>query len=238
MVDTKERILDAAERLFGEFGYDATSLRVITAEAGVNIAAVNYHFKSKEELLRAVLTRRIRPINEQRLAMLNAYEATRGGALPRVEDVARILLAPLLAMGTDSGPEASGLKMLFGRMYSEPSRNIHRMFFQEMKEVVRRFAAVFQRALPSMPPVDVYWRIHFVIGAAAHTLAGATLLETMSSGLCDPRDSQGAIERLLVFVVGGLKAPLPAHSGKGGSRASEPDHGSQGKQNRIRNSPR
>lgn len=238
MADTKERILDAGERLFGELGYDATSLRAITAEADANIAAVNYHFKSKEELLRAVLTRRIRPVNERRLAMLNAYDEARASAPPRVEELVRILLAPLMAMGADRGPEAAGLKMLFGRMYSEPSRNIHRMFFQEMKEVVRRFAAAFQRAMPSIPPVEIYWRIHFVIGATAHTLAGATLLETMSSGLCDPHDFQGAVERLIAFVVGGLKAPLPAHIGKGGSRVSEPNHASQGKQNRIRSSAR
>jgi AcrR family transcriptional regulator len=236
MPDTKDRILDAAERLFGEFGYDATSLRAITAEAGVNIAAVNYHFKSKEGLLRAVLTRRIRPINEQRFAMLSAYEEARGSGPPRVEDLVRILLTPMMAVG--AGPEAVGLRMLIGRMYSEPSRNIHHMFFQEMKEVVWRFAAAFQRALSSMPVAEVYWRIHFLIGAAAHTLAGTALLETFSGGLCDPNDSAGAIDRLVAFVVGGLKAPLPANLSKGGSRASAPEHAAHGKTNRIRNSPR
>ena len=237
MADTRERILNAAERLFGELGYDAASLRTITAEAGANIAAVNYHFKSKQELLRAVLARRIRPLNDQRLAQLDAYDRDRAGA-PRVEELVRILLAPLMVMGAGSGAEAAGLKMLFGRMYSEPSRNIHRVFFQEMKEVVRRFAAAFQRAMPCLSPVEIHWRIHFVIGATAHTLAGANLLETMSGGLCDPHDLQGAMERLIAFTVGGLKAPPPAHVGKGGGRVGQPDHARPGKQNRIRSSSR
>lgn len=238
MTDTRERILDAAERLFGELGYEATSLRTVTAQAGANIAAVNYHFKSKEGLLHAVLARRIRPINDQRLALLDAYEQERGTAAPRVDDLVRILLAPLLAMGSDSGPQTAGLKMFFGRLYAEPSRNIHRVFFQEMKEVIGRFAAAFQRAMPSLSPVEVYWKIHFMIGATAHTLAGETLLETMSGGLCDPHDYQSTVERLIAFVIGGLKAPLPAHSAGSGGRASESGHAPQGKQNRIRSLPR
>jgi AcrR family transcriptional regulator len=237
MADTKERILDAAERLFGEMGYDGTSLRAITAAAKVNIAAVNYHFKSKEELLRAVLTRRIRPVNDQRLAMLDAYERTRGGAAPLIEDLVRILILPLMAMASDSGPEAVGFRMLFGRMYSEPSRNIHRIFFQEMREIVRRFAAAFQRALPSIPAVEIYWKLHFAIGATAHTLAGPVLLEIISGGVCDPHD-QGAVDRLIAFVVGGIKAAPPAHAGKGAGRAAEPVQISQKKQNRMRSSPR
>ncbi len=212
MADTKERILDTAERLFGELGYDGTSLRTITAAAEVNIAAVNYHFKSKEELLRAVLTRRIRPVNDERLSMLDAYEETRGAAPPLVEDLVRILIVPLMTKTSGSGPEAAGFRMLFGRMYSEPAKNIHRIFFQEMKEIVRRFAAAFQRALPALPAEEIYWRMHFAIGAMAHTLAGTTLLETISGGLCNPYDSQGAIQRLIPFIVGGFEAALPAHA--------------------------
>ncbi len=236
MADTKERILDTAERLFGELGYDGTSLRAITAGADVNIAAVNYHFKSKEELLRAVLTRRIRPVNEQRFAMLNAYEEARRSAPPLVEDLVRILIVPLVSMASDSG--AVGFRMLFGRMYSEPSRNIHPIFFQEMKEVVRRFAAAFQRAMPSIPAAEIYWKLHFAIGATAHTLAGPMMLETMSGGICNAHDLQGAVDRLTAFIVGGIKAPLPAHAGKGAGRIAESDHVSQKKQNRIRSSPR
>ena len=90
-IDTKDRILDTAERLFADKGYPATSLRDITNEAGVNLAAVNYHFGSKEALLSAVLDRRIGPVNEKRLELLDAAEAQAGNqplaletVLPRV----------------------------------------------------------------------------------------------------------------------------------------------------------
>ena len=74
-MNTKDRILDSAERLFARDGFEATSLRAITAEANVNLAAVNYHFQSKEALVQTVIGRRMGPVNAQRLALLDAYEA-------------------------------------------------------------------------------------------------------------------------------------------------------------------
>src|SRR5574340_767840 len=101
---TKDRILDAAERLFAEHGFNGTSLRMITAAADVNLAAVNYHFRSKETLIEAVYKRRIGPANEKRLRMLDEYEAAAGdGAVP-VENILRALVAPMLELRADAGP--------------------------------------------------------------------------------------------------------------------------------------
>src|SRR5579871_5345079 len=95
-VSTKDRILDTAERLFARDGFEATSLRAITAEAGVNLAAVNYHFQSKEALVRAVIGRRMGPVNEKRLAMLDACETAAGdGPLP-LEGVLEAFVRPVL----------------------------------------------------------------------------------------------------------------------------------------------
>jgi AcrR family transcriptional regulator len=207
MGDTKQRILDAAERLFGELGYDGTSLRDITSAAEVNLAAVNYHFQSKEALLRAVLTRRLGPVNRERLELLDRYEAECAGNPPEVPALVNILLRPLMALG-GSGPESVGFRTLFGRMYAEPSRNIHKIFFEEMRDIVIRFFNAFQRALPWLPPVELYWRMHFMIGSFAHTLAGGVLLQAMSDGICDPNDLQSITGRLTAFAVGGLTAPL------------------------------
>src|SRR5512134_142774 len=91
--DTKTRILDAAEELFMEHGFEATSLRSLTASAGVNLAAVNYHFGSKEELFQAVLTRRLDPMNLERIDLLTALEKA---AAPRPVPCERILGAMLI----------------------------------------------------------------------------------------------------------------------------------------------
>jgi AcrR family transcriptional regulator len=216
---TKERILDAAERLFAERGFDGTSLRAITAEAGVNLAAVNYHFRSKGDLIHEVFSRRLAPINVRRLAMLDACEHAAGSGTVPLEEVVRAFVEPLLRPEGVATTGRVTLQTLLGRMYVDPGGNVRRIFFGEMEEVVRRFRAGFQRALPGIPLEDLYWRLHFTIGAMAHTLAGSWIIEMLSGGLCKPSDVDGTIGRLVAFVVAGLRAPLPSQAGgrRGGS---------------------
>src|SRR3981081_1481862 len=115
--DTKTRILDAAELLFMEHGFGATSLRQITAAAGVNLAAVNYHFGSKEELFQAVLTRRLDPMNQERIALLTRFE---GESAPRALTCERILAAmfiPALKLARDPKRGGKNFLRLLGRAY-------------------------------------------------------------------------------------------------------------------------
>ena len=202
---TKERILDAAERLFAERGFDRSSLRAITSEAGVNLAAVNYHFGTKDELVHAVFARRLAPLNLQRLAMLDACEAKAGGGPPALEEVVGAFVAPIMLAG-----RAAGLPGLMGRMYSDPNPRVQAIFFDELRETARRFSAALQRALPVVPLAEVYRRMGFSIGAMAHTLAASWIVQKLSAGLCDPSDHEATLRGLIAFITGGLKAPLPA----------------------------
>jgi AcrR family transcriptional regulator len=226
MRNTKDRILDTAERLFAERGYDATSLRAITREAGVNLAAVNYHFNSKEALLRALFARRLNLLNQQRLAMLGAYEAEAGGKPVALEKIVRALIEPVLRLGGSPDSGGTGFGMLLGRMYSWPSAQMHRVFVAELREQIERFRAAFRRALPRLPAQEIYWRVFFSIGAMAHMLAASSLLEIISEGTCDPADIDGAVERLIEFVVSGLKAPLPAGLRGKAKKRNQPPAGS------------
>lgn len=229
---TKERILDAAERLFAERGFDRTSLRAITTEAGVNLAAVNYHFRSKNDLIHEVFSRRLAPINAQRLAMLDACQAGEAAVALPLEKILRAFVEPILR---PEGVAATGrmtLQTLLGRMYADPGGNVRRIFFGEMEEVAHRFRAAFQRALPGVPLADLFWRLHFTIGAMAHTLAASWIIEMISNGLCKASDLDGTIDRLVAFAVAGLNAPLPRASGgqKGGlSHKSSPRRALKGR---------
>ena len=153
MSDTKTRILDVAERLFAEEGFAATSLRAITSEAGVNLASVNYHFGSKDELVREVFTRRLGPINRRRLAMLDAVEAEAGGGSPSLEGVVRAFVVPILELG-----EESGAPQLLGRIYAESGEFRKKVMGEQMGEVVRRFTAAFQQAIPDLSETETLWR--------------------------------------------------------------------------------
>mgnify|MGYP001031570130 FL=1 len=206
MATTQERILEAAERLFAERGYDRTSLRAITAAAGANLAAVNYHFKTKEALIQAVLARILGPLNRQRLAMLEASRAQAGRGPVPLERLVRDFLEPVLRLGCNP-PRGASLKMLLGRLNAEPRRELHRIFVGELAEVVRQFSQAFRLALPGLPAEDLYWRLLFAVGAATHALGAGPMLALLSGGLADPADVDALVERLSGFVVAGLMAP-------------------------------
>src|SRR5262245_52349385 len=160
--DTKQRILDSAERLFGAYGVEATSLRTIIADAQVNLAAIHYHYHSKEDLLDAVLMRRIEPANRERLEMLDAC-----GPSPSLEAVLEAFIAPAVRVANQSKP----FVCLMGRIISERSSNrLPRMIQQHFSGVVQRFTGALQKAAPELPPSEILWRLHFTIGALAHTL--------------------------------------------------------------------
>src|SRR6478672_11783859 len=118
---TKDRILDAAEALFMEHGFEATSLRALTAAAGVNLAAVNYHFGSKEELFQTVLTRRLDPMNQQRLALLTQYEHASAPQPVACEKILAALFLPALGLARDRTQGGENFLRLLGRAYADPA---------------------------------------------------------------------------------------------------------------------
>jgi AcrR family transcriptional regulator len=207
-LDTKDRILDAAERLFAQHGFDATSLRMITAAAEVNLASVNYHFHSKNSLIEAVLTRRIAPLNRERLDLLASIEAFAGTESLRLEDVVQAFVSPVVRKRLGNGGPGADFGRLFGRIYSDPCECARACFFGQMREILRPFTSAFRRALPSLPTVELMWRIHFGVGVMAHTLAGMEHLKHVSGGLCDLSDVEGTIDRIVTFICAGMRAPL------------------------------
>jgi AcrR family transcriptional regulator len=206
-MNTKDRILDVAERLFARDGFEATSLRAITAEAQVNLAAVNYHFQSKEALVQAVIGRRMGPVNTQRLVLLDAYEAASAGAPLPLEQILDAFLRPIVEM---VGSYAREFVPLLGRLYTEPGDFAARLYKQQFEHLAQRFIPAFTRALPDLPRDELTWRLHFAIGALAHTMAASKMLEIMSGGRCEISDVEGTLSRLKTFVMAGLTAPVSA----------------------------
>jgi AcrR family transcriptional regulator len=206
---TKDRILDAAERLFAEHGFDGVSLRTIIAEAGVNLAAVHYHFHSKEALLDAVFARRVAPLNQERLARLDACEAeAQGGAVP-VEQLLEALLIPVLHLVRDSSRNGPTFCKLMGRLHAETSTQMAEVFKKHMTGFKERLQLALRRSLPDLPPAELFWRMHFTMGAVAHTLRGSPLTVVLSGGVIDPGDLESGMHRLIAFLAAGLRAPIP-----------------------------
>ena len=206
--DTKTKILDAAEELFAKHGLDATSLRQITASAGVNLAAVNYYFGTKDELVRAVLSRRITAINQKRLLMLEAAEAASQGEAPPLRAVLEAFYAPAMELWRLPGRH---FQPLLGRIFSEPSP-ARDFLLEEMAPVVARFGAVLRRILPHLPDQEYFWRMHFVAAILAFTMAGSDVLHKLSGGRCDLSNVEDITLRMVDFAAAGLKAPV-THKG-------------------------
>lgn len=208
--DTKLRILDAAEALFMEHGFEATSLRALTSSAGVNLAAVNYHFGTKEELFQSVLTRRLDPMNQQRVELLSRLEAK---AAPRPLSCDRILLAlfePALRLARDPARGGKDFLRLLGRAYADPAPFIRRFLSEQYAPMIVRFKAAFGRALPHLPRRELSWRLHFIMGALSYTLAGTDAVKLIAE--LNPHDTGNdelLLRRLAPFLLAGLMAPLP-----------------------------
>lgn len=213
--DTRARILDAAEKLFMENGYDAASMRHITAAAGVNLAAVNYHFGNKEALFQAVLKRRLEVINRERLDLLDRLEAeaAREGRPVKPSAIVDAFFGTLLRIGTDPAHGGDTFMRLLGRTHTEPSGFLHALFAGEYREVIERYKAALFRALPEVPKAEIVWRFHFMLGATSYAIAGTDALRLVTDW---PRDEAEGIDRpeyllprLMSFLLGGLRAPLP-----------------------------
>ena len=207
--DTKSRILDAAETLFIECGYEAMSLRQITSRAEVNLAAVNYHFGSKESLIHSMLSRRLDRLNQERLKLLDRFDEMLGARLT-CEHVLGAMFIPALRLSRDPRVGGKAFLRLLGRAYTDPSAFIRDFLNAHYASVAVRFFDAFQRALPHLPREELGWRLHFAIGALSGVLAGAdteSLIAEFSQGK-SMNDLQ-LIARLASLMVAALKAPLP-----------------------------
>jgi len=213
-IDTRVRILDAAELLFTEHGFDATTLRQITGAAGVNLAAVNYHFGSKEELIREVFRRRLTWLNQQRLKELERLEAEAAGAPVKPSQILEVFFGEALKMAADTEGGGRTFMRLLGRTYTKPSEFVRGFLAEEYAAVTARFKAALIKALPGVPAEEILWRFHFMLGAMAYAISGADTLHIVAEGDMDDGDTGALYARLMSFMLGGLRAPLPTLPGK------------------------
>jgi len=211
--DTRDRLLNAAEHLFATVGIAETSLRAITAEAGANLASVNYHFGSKEALFQAVIARRLGPINQERLRLLAEAEEEADDQAPPLERIIEAFVRPIVSLRRDPTHGGEHFMCLMGRVHTEPSEWTMRAL-EEFRESFERFGAAFARTLPDLSEEERLWRMFFLIGITAHTTAAGFKLQHFAGDRCDPTDVEGTIERLVAFATAGFRAPVPSQDGE------------------------
>jgi len=208
-IDTRLRILDAAELLFTEQGFEATTLRQITGAAEVNLAAVNYHFGSKEELIREVFRRRLTWLNQQRLQELDRLETEAAGKPLKPSQILEVFFGVALKMAADTKGGGRNFMRLLGHTYSKPSEFVRGFLAEEYAAVIARFRSALIKALPGVPGEEILWRFHFMLGAMSYAISGTDALHMVSEDALDDGDAEALYARLMSFMIGGLRAPLP-----------------------------
>lgn len=197
---TPERILDAAEKLFAEAGYDGVSLRQITREAGVELALANYHFGPKLDLFRAVVRRRAEALNAQRFALLAKLDAQAS-----IEELIHAFTAPFLERSARGGPGWKNYARVIAQITNSP-RWQPDIVATEFDPVARVFIARMQHSFPAAREEDLYWGFHFLLGTMTVTFAETGRVDSLSAGRCKATDLDAIHARMIPFLAAGFRA--------------------------------
>jgi AcrR family transcriptional regulator len=202
--DTKQRLLDAAERLFAERGFEGTSMRAVTQAADTSVSAANYHFGSKEALLKAALVRRLEPLNRRRLEALDTLEAAGGAAVP-MEALLEAFLRPGFEAQRASGDGRLLLRSIAAQLYADPHEMVAALKVELFGPVISRYIDALARGLPDRTRDELVLDFQFLIGAMVHVISGHARLDGDGAEPAAIPDER-ILQRMVAFIAAGLRA--------------------------------
>ena len=199
---TKERLLVVAGELFADRGFDSVSLRMITDRANVNLASVNYHFGSKEELIGAVVDDIVRPVNERRLSLLSLIDYT---TQDPIRKIIHAFIDPVFDL-SDSGNDDNKYYKLISRCIASRDERVSSIIIKQFPEVLAQFVSALTKALPSINSNSAHLKIMFMAGALAHSLFHYENLLLISEGRFDLNSTEVLKSELVSFLLTGMNA--------------------------------
>jgi AcrR family transcriptional regulator len=205
-MSTKNKILDAAESLFAIQGFNGTSLREITSQAEVNLAAVNYHFGSKKELIKAVMSRYMNELSPRlESALVEVCERDNLNLL----EVFSAFIDPLLSLNEFKENGTSNFLQLLGRGYSDSQGFLRWFLTTQYPGVINNFVKAVQKAYPELTAEEMFWRLHFTMGTVVFTMSSSdALIDIAKSDFDKTMDIAGVIKKVIPYVAAGVSAPL------------------------------
>ena len=202
---TRDRILNAAEELFAQRGYEGVSVRQIMSQAGADVSLAYYHFKSKKDLFDQVMLRRVETLNDVRLAALESVESRHVDDAPTVEEIIGAFTNPLIDLLASDHDEWKHYFQLIAQINNNPEWG-GELMTRYFDPLVRRFIEALKKALPDSSDEDLFWSYHFLSGALTLTFAETGRIDNLSSGICRSSDMQAINERMPVFLAAGFRA--------------------------------
>ena len=206
-MSTKNKILDAADVLFANKGFNGTSLREITSQANANLAAVNYHFGSKKELIKAVMSRymdELSPRLESALSLICQAELK-----PTLHEVFSAFIGPLLHLNEFKENGTSTFLQLLGRGYTDSQGFLRWFLTTQYPDVFTNFTKAVNIAYPELSAEEIFWRLHFTMGTIVFTMSSSeALIDIAQNDFDNKLDIAGVIERVIPYVAAGVGAPI------------------------------
>ena len=205
-MSTKNKILDAAEELFAIKGFNGTSLREITSQAEVNLAAVNYHFGSKKELIKAVMSRYMNELapNLERslLAVIKQEDLT-------LHKVFSAFVQPLLSLNQFRENGTSTFLLLLGRGYTDSQGFLRWFLTTQYPNVITNFVEAVKKAYPDLTPEEMFWRLHFTMGTIVFTMSSSdALLDIAKNDFEQELTIEDLIKQVIPYISAGVAAPV------------------------------
>ncbi|WP_448211115.1 TetR/AcrR family transcriptional regulator [Colwellia sp. MEBiC06753] len=205
-MSTKNKILDAAEELFAVKGFNGTSLREITSQAEVNLAAVNYHFGSKKELIKAVMSRYM---NELAPKLERSLIDVMNDSELNLHKVFSAFVQPLISLNQFRENGTSTFLQLLGRGYTDSQGFLRWFLTTQYPNVIAYFVDAVQKAYPELKPDDMFWRLHFTMGTIVFTMSSSdALLDIAKSDFGQDLEIEDLIEQVIPYIAAGVAAPL------------------------------
>ena len=209
-MSTKNKILDAAESLFADKGFNGTSLREITSQAEVNLAAVNYHFGSKKELIKAVMSRYMNELSPRlEIALTQVCEQDS----PSLIEVFSAFIDPLLSLNEIKNNGTSNFLQLLGRGYTDSQGFLRWFLTTQYPGVIDNFVIAVQKAYPELSAEEMFWRLHFTMGTVVFTMSSSdALIDIAKSDFHRELQISDVIRNVIPYVAAGVGAPMPMNS--------------------------
>lgn len=209
---SKRKLLDAAEELFAEKGFDLVSVRDITKAAKANVAAVNYHFGGREQLIALVVIRYIQPVNEERLARLEMAEKKWPNKQVPLEEILDAFVRPLVTAVRKSELSERLYCRMLGRILGMREEAFPPVIFDQLAHLREKYAKAITRVLPGLPEEDLIWRMHFTMGGMIHMLSHQEMLARMTGGASGTLGADALVARFTRYAAAGLQEGLTVGS--------------------------
>jgi len=205
---TKLTILDAAEKLFARSGFDGTSIRDVAQAAGVPLALVSYHFKSKLGLYRAVFQRRLAEVGKIRITRVDQIRPS-ADRMELLRQVSRALVEPIIAL--DTSPEGRDFARLIAREINDPQEVERGIIEEHFDPIAHNIIAKLRAAFPEVDKRSIYWSYLFAAGALAINHVSVGRIERLSKGACRASEASAILDNLVEFIAGGMRANFEKH---------------------------